>query len=57
MNTPFDGSLDFADANGASNPEIAEREEFASAARAGGIEYPELLQRIINLGLRQQRVE
>ncbi len=39
------------------NPEIAEREEFASAARAAGVEYPELLQRIINLGLRQQRVE
>lgn len=35
------------------NPEIAEREEFASAAHAAGISYPELLQRIINLGLRR----
>jgi D-alanine-D-alanine ligase len=39
------------------NPEIAQREEFASAARAAGVEYPELLQRILNLGLRQQRVD
>jgi D-alanine-D-alanine ligase len=39
------------------NPEIAEREEFASAGRAAGVPYPELLQRIINLGLRQPRVE
>ena len=50
-----DGHFYFLEAN--PNPEIAEREEFASAAKAGGVPYPELLQRIINLGLRQQRVE
>jgi D-alanine-D-alanine ligase len=50
-----DGHFYFLEAN--PNPEIAEREEFASAAKAGGVAYPELLQRIINLGLRQQRVE
>jgi D-alanine-D-alanine ligase len=50
-----DGQFYFLEAN--PNPEIAEKEEFASAARAAGVDYPELLQRIINLGLRQQRVE
>lgn len=49
------GLFYFLEAN--PNPEIAQREEFASAARAAGIEYPELLQRFINLGLRQRRVE
>jgi D-alanine-D-alanine ligase len=49
-----DGQFYFLEAN--PNPEIAEKEEFASAARAAGVDYPELLQRIINLGLRQQRV-
>ena len=39
------------------NPEIAQSEEFASAAKAAGISYEELLQSIINLGLRQQRVD
>ena len=50
-----DGQFYFLEAN--PNPEIAEREEFASAAKAAGVSYPELLQRIINLGLRQPRVE
>ncbi|HVT39910.1 MAG TPA: hypothetical protein VHE78_12745 [Gemmatimonadaceae bacterium] len=50
-----DGQFYFLEAN--PNPEIAEREEFASAAKAAGVSYSELLQRIINLGLRQQRVE
>lgn len=50
-----DGQFYFLEAN--PNPEIAEREEFASAARAAGFSYAELLQRIVGLGLRQQRVE
>ena len=45
-----DGTLFFLEAN--PNPEIALGEEFASAAQAAGIEYPELLQRILNLGMR-----
>lgn len=48
-----DGHFYFLEAN--PNPEIAEREEFASAAKAGGVTYPELMQRIINLGMRQHR--
>ena len=50
-----EGQFYFLEAN--PNPEIAEREEFASAAKAAGVAYPELLQRIVGLGLRQQRVE
>ncbi|MBX9929701.1 MAG: hypothetical protein K2X99_12420 [Gemmatimonadaceae bacterium] len=46
------GQLWFLEAN--PNPEIAQREEFASAARHAGVEYPELLQRLLRLGLRQQ---
>lgn len=34
------------------NPEIAYGEEFASAAEASGYDYPGLIQRIVNLGLR-----
>jgi D-alanine-D-alanine ligase len=44
-----DGVLYFLDAN--PNPEIAEREEFASAALHAGISYPELLERILRIGL------
>jgi len=33
------------------NPEIAKVEEFASAALHAGIEYPELIQRIVTLGI------
>jgi D-alanine-D-alanine ligase len=37
------------------NPEIAPGEEFASAAAAAGIKYPQLLQKLLNLGLRAAR--
>ena len=50
-----DGHFYFLEAN--PNPEIAEREEFASAAKAAGVAYPDLLQRLVSLGLRQQRIE
>jgi len=46
------GGLYFLEAN--ANPEIAEREEFASSARHAGVSYPDLLERILRLGLRQQ---
>jgi D-alanine-D-alanine ligase len=46
-----DGTLYFLDAN--PNPEIAESEEFSMAAQHAGIEYPELLRRIVRLGLRR----
>jgi D-alanine-D-alanine ligase len=45
-----DGALYFLDAN--PNPEIAEREEFASAAKHGGIAYEDLLERILREGMR-----
>ena len=45
-----EGRFYFLEAN--PNPEIAEQEEFASAARAAGLGYPELLQRIVSLGMR-----
>jgi D-alanine-D-alanine ligase len=44
-----DGELFFLEAN--PNPEIAPTEEFASAAKAAGIAYPQLLQKFLNLGL------
>ena len=44
-----DGTLYFLEAN--PNPEIAEIEEFASAAKAAGIAYPSLVQKIVTLGL------
>ena len=43
------GELYLLEAN--PNPEIAEKEEFASAALAAGIRYRALLQRILTLGL------
>lgn len=46
-----DGSLYFLDAN--PNPEIADGEELAMAAKHAGMSYPELLTRVINLGLRR----
>jgi D-alanine-D-alanine ligase len=46
-----DGTLYFLEAN--PNPEIAEIEEFASAAKSTGITYPQLVQRVVNLGLRR----
>lgn len=45
-----EGHLWFLEAN--PNPEIAVSEEFASSAKQAGLEYPVLLQRILNLGLR-----
>jgi D-alanine-D-alanine ligase len=37
------------------NPEVAMHEEFASAAEAAGYDYADLLQAIVNLGLRRAR--
>jgi D-alanine-D-alanine ligase len=48
-----DGTLYFLEAN--PNPDIAEREDFAAAARAAGVAYPQLLERILNLGLARGR--
>ena len=45
-----DGQLWFLEAN--ANPDLADGEEFASSAAQSGIDYPELLQRIMALGLR-----
>jgi D-alanine-D-alanine ligase len=46
-----DGTPYFLEAN--PNPEIAESQEFATAARHVGISYPDLLQRIVALGIRR----
>jgi D-alanine-D-alanine ligase len=46
-----DGQLYFLEAN--PNCEIAEHEELAESAEAAGIAYPQLIQRIVNLGLRR----
>jgi D-alanine-D-alanine ligase len=46
-----EGHLYFLEAN--PNPDIAEEEEFASAAKAAGIDYLALLQKIVNLGIRR----
>jgi D-alanine-D-alanine ligase len=46
-----DGELYFLEAN--PNPDIADREEFASAAAAAGMSYLALLQRIVSLGIRR----
>jgi D-alanine-D-alanine ligase len=48
-----DGKLYFLEAN--PNPEIARSEEFASAAAMAGTEYPQLVQRILNLALARTR--
>ncbi len=45
------GKLYFLEAN--PNPELANYEEFASAAAKSGISYEHLIQRILNLGLRR----
>ncbi len=45
-----DGQLWFLEAN--ANPDLADGQEFASSAAQSGIQYPELLQRIIALGMR-----
>lgn len=46
-----DDRIYFLEAN--PNPDIAEHEEFASAANFDDVPYPKLLERIIRLGLRQ----
>jgi D-alanine-D-alanine ligase len=46
-----DGTLYFLEAN--PNPEIAESQEFATAAKHDGIAYPDLLHRILALGIRR----
>ena len=46
-----DGRLYFLEAN--PNPELANYEELASAAKKAGISYENLIQRILNLGLRR----
>ena len=45
-----DNTLFFIEAN--PNPDIGAEEEFASAAKKGGLEFPKLMQKILNLGLR-----
>jgi D-alanine-D-alanine ligase len=44
-----DGTLYFIEAN--PNPEIAKSQEFATAARHDGLDYPDLLHRILTLGI------
>jgi D-alanine-D-alanine ligase len=46
-----DGTPYFLEAN--PNPEIAESQEFATAARHNGLAYPDLLHRIVALGMRR----
>jgi D-alanine-D-alanine ligase len=46
-----DGKLYFLEAN--PNPDIARSEEFASAAEEAGISYPQLIQRVVDLGLQR----
>ena len=48
-----DGTPYFLEAN--PNPEIAESQEFATAARHVGINYSDLLHRIVALGMRRGR--
>ncbi|MEM7436443.1 MAG: ATP-grasp domain-containing protein [Myxococcota bacterium] len=45
------GELYFLEAN--PNPDIGDGDEFAGAALAAGIRYPQLLQKIVNLGIRR----
>jgi D-alanine-D-alanine ligase len=49
-----DGVPYFIEAN--PNPEIAQSEEFAQAALHDGLDYPDLLNRIINLGISRGRL-
>jgi D-alanine-D-alanine ligase len=46
------GRFYFLEAN--PNPEIAKSEEFAAAAKAAGVSYTELLERIVKLGLQKR---
>jgi len=47
----YDGVFYFIEAN--PNPEIASDEEFAQAALHDGLDYPDLLNRIMALGIRR----
>ncbi len=49
-----DGSVFMLEAN--ANPNLTRAEDFAESARAAGIDYPALLERIMTLG-RNYRVE
>ena len=46
-----DGKIYFLEAN--PNPELANHEEMASAAAKAGMSYEDLIQRLLNLGLRR----
>jgi D-alanine-D-alanine ligase len=48
-----DGTPYFIEAN--PNPEIAKSQEFATAARHNGLDYPDLLHRILALGIRRAK--
>ncbi|MEY3702340.1 MAG: hypothetical protein RI891_1632 [Gemmatimonadota bacterium] len=48
-----EGRSYFLEAN--PNPDIARQEEFAQSAAHGGLAYPELLERLLHLGLRHAR--
>lgn len=48
-----DGTPYFIEAN--PNPEIAKSQEFATAAKHDGLDYPDLLQRILTLGIRRAK--
>jgi D-alanine-D-alanine ligase len=48
-----EGTPYFIEAN--PNPEIAKSQEFATAARHDGLEYPDLLRRILALGIRRAK--
>lgn len=48
-----EGRSYFLEAN--PNPDIARQEEFAQSAAHGGLPYPELLERLLHLGLRHAR--
>jgi len=47
------GELYFLEAN--PNPDIARGEEFSSAAKAAGLDYEPLMQKLLNLGISQAR--
>ena len=47
-----DGAVYVLEAN--PNPDLQKAEDFAQSARAEGVEYPILIQRIVNLGLSYQ---
>jgi D-alanine-D-alanine ligase len=49
-----DGTLYFIEAN--PNPQIAEADVFAAAARHDGLDYPGLLHRVMTLGIKRRRI-